>query len=269
MKAERRNGTDYMRIGVVQARQLLTRPELLVLDVRDPNSYAQARIDTAVHIGRTNLDATLLGTPRNQPVLIYCYHGVSSQTYAQMFVDFGFNEVYSLDGGFERWHFAQAELAAVRPPLSAWLQQQGFIPARHDAVTANHNTPLMQASRLGDIQMVAALLDDGANVQARNADGNNALWHACFKNSLEVIDLLIMAGIDIDNQNDHGLSCLMCAAMNGKTPIVRRLLAAGANPSLRTRDCRSALDMNINVECGGLLREAVGVNPDFPLALVF
>lgn len=254
MNPDRLSGANFMRINVTAARQLLSRPELLLLDVRDQKCHAQSHLESALHVTRASLDELLIKTKRSRPVLIYCYHGHSSQTYAQMFADFGFNEVYSLDGGFEAWRAAHPELIEVRPTVSAWLERQGFVPARHDAVTANHNTPLMQASRLGDSHIVSGLLQQGASLNARNADGNNALWHACVNDSLAVINLLIKAGIDIDNQNNQGLSCLMYAAMTDKTTIVQKLLAAGANARLRTLDGRSAPNMCIGSECGDRLR---------------
>ncbi len=36
-----------------------------------------------------------------------CYHGISSQGAAQYLVNQGFEEVYSVDGGFEAWHRAE------------------------------------------------------------------------------------------------------------------------------------------------------------------
>ena len=45
----------------------------------------------------------LSATPKDAPVLIYCYHGNASQEFAQIFSDFRFREVYSLDGGYEAW----------------------------------------------------------------------------------------------------------------------------------------------------------------------
>ena len=37
------------------------------------------------------------------PVLVYCYHGISSQNAAAFLIERGFETVYSLDGGFEAW----------------------------------------------------------------------------------------------------------------------------------------------------------------------
>jgi thiosulfate sulfurtransferase len=37
------------------------------------------------------------------PVIVCCYHGVSSQQAAQFLIHQGFENVYSMDGGFEAW----------------------------------------------------------------------------------------------------------------------------------------------------------------------
>lgn len=107
---ERRTAASrgFQRIDAGQARALLARGNVLLLDVRDARSYAAAHIDSARHVTRETLDPLLLGTPRDQPVLVYCYHGNASQTYAQMFADFGFREAYSLDGGYEGWRSVAA-----------------------------------------------------------------------------------------------------------------------------------------------------------------
>ena len=37
------------------------------------------------------------------PLVVVCYHGNSSQSAAAYFIQQGFSDVYSLDGGFELW----------------------------------------------------------------------------------------------------------------------------------------------------------------------
>jgi rhodanese-related sulfurtransferase len=102
------SGPAYLRIGVDSARSLLARGGVLLLDVRDPQSFAAEHIDSAVHVTGATLDRFILQTPKDTPVLIYCYHGNASRSYAQIFIDFGFREVYSLDEGYEGWRTAQA-----------------------------------------------------------------------------------------------------------------------------------------------------------------
>jgi ankyrin repeat protein len=138
--------------------------------------------------------------------------------------------------------------------LETWLTEQGFPAGQINAVARNLHTPLMTASHQGNAAIVAGLIQAGTDIQARNADGNNALWLGCVASNLEVIGLLIAAGIDIDNQNDNGATCLMYAASTGKSPIVARLLEAGARPELQTLDGFTALDMASTLECLQMLR---------------
>ena len=75
----------------------------MLLDVRDAGSFEASHIDGARQLSSANLSAVLSDTAKGRPILIYCYHGNASREYAQIFSDFGFSEVYSLDGGYEAW----------------------------------------------------------------------------------------------------------------------------------------------------------------------
>jgi rhodanese-related sulfurtransferase len=99
---------SFKRINIQEARDLLARAPVTLLDVRDPVSFKSAHIEGAINVGEADV-SSVLGSPKDQPVLIYCYHGVSSQAYAQLFADFGFKDVYSLDGGYTQWAVEQNE----------------------------------------------------------------------------------------------------------------------------------------------------------------
>ena len=141
--------------------------------------------------------------------------------------------------------------------MNSWLMAQGFPPDGIEAVIENRMTPLMQACRLGDGAMVDALLQAGAELDATNGDGNNALWLACFSGEVAIIDRLLNSGIAINHQNDSGATCLMYASSSGKTAVVARLLEAGADIGLQNQDDFTALDMAANPECLQLLRAAI------------
>lgn len=113
MIADADTRTSYSRIDVTQARQLLEDPDTVVFDVRDARSFASSHIEKARHMTSATVGEAIALTPRKTPVLIYCYHGISSQTYAQMFVDFGFRNVFSLDGGYEAWSAAQSNYQRI------------------------------------------------------------------------------------------------------------------------------------------------------------
>jgi thiosulfate/3-mercaptopyruvate sulfurtransferase len=246
--------TPFRRIDVDEARAVIRRGDPLILDVRDAGSFQKSHIDGAERASSANLSAIVSGTRKARPVLIYCYHGNASREFAQIFSDFGFAEVYSLDGGYEAWRTAprapaDAEFDTV---LRQWLAEHGFDGI--DAVITNATTPLMKASHRGEVAIVRMLIAAGVSLDARNADGNNALWLACVGGHLDVIDILVEAGIDLNNRNDNGASALMYGASSGKADVVSRLLAKGADPSPQTLDGFTALDLASTVECLALLR---------------
>lgn len=99
---------QFERIDVAKAQELLDKGGIEVIDIRDGPSYAQAHIEGARNVSDRNVGDVLTSLPKDRPVLIYCYRGNGSQVYAQTFVDFGFSEVYSMDGGFEAWRAAMS-----------------------------------------------------------------------------------------------------------------------------------------------------------------
>lgn len=260
-----RQRTPFRRIDIEQAMSLLPRDNLLLLDARDTNSFDASHIDGAQFLSGTNLSGFLGSPEKARPILIYCYHGNASQEYAQMFSDFGFAEVYSLDGGYDAWLNRPLEQQEESPPLDLmlveWLAAQRFPPGNVNAIGANAATPLMTAALAGDSDIVRRLIAAGAQVNARNADGNTALWLASVGQHLDIIDILLEAGIDIDSQNDSGATSLIYASSSGKADVVARLLARGADASLETTEGFSALDLASSIECLNLLRPARQAKP--------
>ncbi|NTV10949.1 MAG: hypothetical protein HGA47_09280 [Zoogloea sp.] len=255
MTRERR----FTRLNAAQTAELLRHPELQVFDARSPEAHAAGHLPQARQMDGSNYERILFSAPKARPVLIYCYHGNASQTYAQMFIDFGFSEVYDLIGGYAAWDAYQSAPAAAwspSPELAAWLRAEGFDPADPKSRIANASTPLMHAARQGNLAMAEALLAQGVALDAVNADGNNALWLACFNGDVELVRCLAAAGVPIDRQNDNGATCLMYAASAGKAEVAAALLAGGADASLRSADDFSALDMAATLECLSLLRRS-------------
>lgn len=246
------------------AEYLRAHPDALLLDARDAQRHAQGHLDGAHRLDGRNHERLLLTEPKDRPVVIYCYHGNASQTYARMFVDFGFAQVHDLIGGYEAWENFGARQAAAPPeesqpahlpePLAAWLARAGYDGV--DARGAHRNTPLMQAAWRGEDAIVDLLLEHGAALAATNADGNTALWLACVHGDPALIARLVRAGVPIDHANDNGATCLMYAASASKPGVVRTLLELGADPALRSLDDFTALDMAASLECLQLLRRA-------------
>ncbi|TLF51593.1 thiosulfate sulfurtransferase GlpE [Halomonas urmiana] len=76
---------------------------LTLVDIRDPQSFAQGRVPGSQRLGNDTVEAFLGEAPRQPPLVVICYHGHSSQQAAAWLAGQGFAEVYSLDGGFTDW----------------------------------------------------------------------------------------------------------------------------------------------------------------------
>lgn len=249
------NTRSYRRITVSEASMLLQEQSATLLDCRHPGDFRKGHIKGAAALGDYNAQEYIHELPKQQPLLIYCYRGNASQVYAQLFIDFGFQQVYSLDGGYEAWCGVHGSVVGqLSEELQLWLAKQGFPVDEVHACTRDGVTPLMRAAGEGNAELVADLLAAGADPNRCNHDGNQALWLACVSEDLVTVDLLVAAGANIDHQNQNGATCLMYAASAGKTSVVEHLLELGADRSLLSLDDFSALDMAANRECLDLLR---------------
>ena len=78
-------------INVADAHQKLQEKEAVLVDIRDPQSFAMGHAVQAFHLTNDTLGALM------------CYHGNSSKGAAQYLLQQGYDVVYSIDGGFEAW----------------------------------------------------------------------------------------------------------------------------------------------------------------------
>lgn len=98
----------YQHLSVQQLQEMLAQRTLNIVDTRDPQSYALACIPNAFNLNQGNLEQHLSDLDMDEPLVVCCYHGISSQGVAQFLFERGFEEVYSLDGGFEAYQNAQS-----------------------------------------------------------------------------------------------------------------------------------------------------------------
>lgn len=239
---------SYATILASEVADLCAKTETQILDCRDPRSYEQGHLPGAQLINDA-LIQRLARTSKQQPVIVYCYHGVSSRDLAEFLVKFGFTNVLNLEGGWQAWANHHNQLtAAISEQLQKWLVDQGFAPGNLNARSDNGMTPLMQAAMLAETTFVKMLLEAGADVNLLNDDLNNALWFACVSESAEIISLLVEYGININNRNINGASCLIYAASAGKFDVVRQLVEAGTDLRLETEDGFTALDSASTIE---------------------
>jgi ankyrin repeat protein len=93
-------------------------------------------------------------------------------------------------------------------------------------------TPLMQAADKGDLQAVQLALAAKADLNARDQDGQTALIHACRnpQASPALVKALLAAGADPNVRSRNDYSALAWATARGNNAVVQLLRRAGAKP---------------------------------------
>lgn len=103
----------FKRIDMNQARVLIdgaSQNGLQIVDIRDGQSFANGHILSAVHLDNSSVQPFIEDAQLSKPLLVYCYHGNMSQGAAAYFSEQGFEEAYSLDGGYSGWELNFSEL---------------------------------------------------------------------------------------------------------------------------------------------------------------
>jgi ankyrin repeat protein len=92
-----------------------------------------------------------------------------------------------------------------------------------------------------DLDMVDALLEGGAEVNAQNKLGRTSLMYAAENNCLAVVNKLVSMGADVNLQDSIGYTALMYAAENNCLEVINKLVSAGADVNLQNRISYTAL----------------------------
>jgi ankyrin repeat protein len=80
-----------------------------------------------------------------------------------------------------------------------------------EGTLAERNTALRLAVREGDLSTMKALVDGGADVNARDEAGATILMHAVLDADVGVVKLLLSKGADVNAQNNKGATALIWA----------------------------------------------------------
>ena len=100
-------------INVEEAHQRLHQGSAVLVDIRDPQSYALGHTPGAFHLTNGTLVNFMQNTDFDTPVMVMCYHGNSSKSAAQYLLGQGFSAAYSIDGGFDAWRAAFPQQVAL------------------------------------------------------------------------------------------------------------------------------------------------------------
>ncbi|KAL2857243.1 ankyrin repeat-containing domain protein [Aspergillus pseudoustus] len=122
-------------------------------------------------------------------------------------------------------------------------------------VTTDHSaTPLVLASKNGNLSILHLLIDHGAKADEWSYSGITCLHHACENGHIRIVEALIEHGADVNSRVYDVGTPLIVAATAGHAEIVGMLIASGAklNSMRRHMSGMTALHyaaLNGHIEC--------------------
>ncbi|MFL6451018.1 MAG: ankyrin repeat domain-containing protein [Bryobacteraceae bacterium] len=116
-------------------------------------------------------------------------------------------------------------------------------------------TPLHLTAFFGNPDLIEALLDRGAPVDARsgNAMANTPLHAAVAGGKTENVEVLARRGADVNAQQSGGWTALHGAAQAGNREMIEILLANGADVKARAANNQSPVDLALQTGHGAVV----------------
>lgn len=105
------------------------------------------------------------------------------------------------------------------------------------------NGEYLAAAKQGQNDVIAAMLNQGANVNFANAQGETVLHIAAASGNYALADLVLARGASVNALTSGGWTALHSAARFGHLEIVDLLLQAGVETSAINSDGKTALDL--------------------------
>jgi ankyrin repeat protein len=134
-------------------------------------------------------------------------------------------------------------------PVAAALLARG---ANDRATDETGKSPIIYAAAAGWFDVVTRLLARNVDINARYANDLTLLMWASGPDestpeaqAIKVVQQLLDTGARIDDRDARGRTALMIAAEGGRSGIANLLLARGADPALKDKDGKRAVDLTV------------------------
>lgn len=117
----------------------------------------------------------------------------------------------------------------------ASLQLMSAVHAPDERAVDNQrllDNQLFEAMSFGDDGVINYLIDNGANINARDSGGRTPLMYVAISGRNDIVDLLIEKGANVNAQDNENKTALIYATLNDNEKVVGRLLEAKADPNL-------------------------------------
>ncbi|KAG2370807.1 hypothetical protein C9374_014222 [Naegleria lovaniensis] len=124
---------------------------------------------------------------------------------------------------------------------------------------ATNKTALHYACRVGNLEMVKLLVDNGSRVDDVDHHHRTPLFEACEHNHGDIVEYLIEKQANVEHKDDEGHTCLHTCCKHGSVACMTSLIARGA--VLNSKDLAGRTPLIVasqfgQTECGRVLVKA-------------
>lgn len=93
----------FQRIDIDTAKQMILRGDVQIVDVRQPEEFAQGHVPGALLIPMNTVMSQIDKIAEDKDVILVCGVGQRSAVAAEMAAAMGRTRLYNLEGGTEEW----------------------------------------------------------------------------------------------------------------------------------------------------------------------
>ncbi|WP_413307469.1 rhodanese-like domain-containing protein [Bacillus sp. 1P10SD] len=95
----------YRNVSSVEAKKLIDKKEVVVLDVRTPEEYQEGHIPHAKLVPLQELENSLNELEKEKPYLVVCRSGTRSAQASEILKSNRFSKIYNMTGGMNTWGY--------------------------------------------------------------------------------------------------------------------------------------------------------------------
>ncbi|MFZ7136226.1 thiosulfate sulfurtransferase GlpE [Avibacterium avium] len=102
--------TALKEITPQQAWQMMNEENATLVDIRDFSRFTHSHPKGAFHLTNQSYGEFQQKVDYDDPIIVSCYHGISSRNVGAFLIEQGYDNVYSMQGGFMGWEQADLPL---------------------------------------------------------------------------------------------------------------------------------------------------------------
>ena len=129
-------------------------------------------------------------------------------------------------------------------------------PDKVNFVNANKETGLIAACRSGRVDIAQYLIENGADIEAKDKKGYTPLFIAVENQKPDIVKLLIEKGANVKIKTKFLVTLLIIASKKGNIDIIKMLVQAGADLNDIDKNNETALSVAKSYEVRKFLQDS-------------